>query len=66
MKLNGVLVPLEAGEETGAGVAFTAPGVTMTVRPLGDDADWRSDAELVFALEQGLTVGYRGFWACEI
>ncbi|MBM9593410.1 DUF305 domain-containing protein [Roseitranquillus sediminis] len=65
MKLNGVLVPLEAGEESDGGFAFTAPGVTMTVRPLGEEADWRSDAELVFAMEQGLTVGYRGFWACE-
>jgi len=27
-------------------------------------ADWRSDAELVFRLEQGLSVGYRGFWTC--
>ena len=67
MKLNGVLLPLEAtGEVKATGEQrFITPGVTMTVRPLGDQADWRSDAELVFALEQGLTVGYRGFWVCE-
>jgi hypothetical protein len=41
------------------------PGTTITVRPLGDEADWRSDAELVFELDQGLTVGYRGFYGCE-
>lgn len=66
MKLNGVLAPLEAaGESETGGAVFAAPGTTVTVRPLGEEADWRSDAELVFALEQGLTVGYRGFWACE-
>jgi hypothetical protein len=37
----------------------------MTIRPLGDEANWRSDAGLVFTLDQGLTVGYRGFYACE-
>ncbi|WP_116599005.1 DUF305 domain-containing protein [Primorskyibacter marinus] len=65
MKLNGVLVPLEAGNETENGFGFTAEGVTMTVRPLGDEADWRADAELVFELDQGLSVGYRGFYGCD-
>ncbi|SMC79829.1 DUF305 domain-containing protein [Primorskyibacter flagellatus] len=65
MKLNGVLVPLEAGTETENGFGFTAQGVTVTVRPLGDESDWRADAELVFELDQGLSVGYRGFYKCE-
>jgi hypothetical protein len=60
MKLNGILVPLD---RQGEGV-YTAEGVTVAVRPLGPEADWRADADLVFALEQGLTVGYRGFWSC--
>ncbi|SDY95702.1 hypothetical protein SAMN05444340_1466, partial [Citreimonas salinaria] len=30
----------------------------------GEEADWRSNAEMIFELEQGLTVGYRGFWSC--
>ncbi|MEQ8444289.1 MAG: DUF305 domain-containing protein [Pelagibacterium sp.] len=65
MKLNGVLVPLEAAGDPQAGNAeFSAPGTTITVRPLGDEADWRADAELVFELDQGLTIGYRGFYAC--
>jgi hypothetical protein len=65
MKLNGVLVTLEAaGETDSGGMEFSAPGTTVTVRPLGEEADWRSDAELVFELDQGLTVGYRGFYAC--
>ncbi|MBC7137954.1 MAG: DUF305 domain-containing protein [Defluviimonas sp.] len=66
VKLNGVLIALEAGSEPQEGaVRFAAPGTTVTVRPLGDEADWRADAELVFELDQGLSVGYRGFYACE-
>jgi hypothetical protein len=34
------------------------------VRPLGDEADWRQNAELVFDLDEGLRVGYRGFYDC--
>ncbi|WP_425416860.1 DUF305 domain-containing protein [Oricola indica] len=64
MKLNGVIVPLSGVETEDERIGFEAPGVTMTVRPLGEDANWRSDAELVFALEDGPTVGYRGFYAC--
>lgn len=67
MKLNGVLLPLKSTgtTENAAVKQYAAPGVTMTVQPLGDESELRSDAELVFALEQGLTVGYRGFWACK-
>lgn len=66
MKLNGILVSLQgSGNVEEEGVRLTAPGATMTVRRLGDESTWRSDAELVFALEQGLTVGYRGFWSCQ-
>ena len=61
MKLNGVIIPLQTNGVEGS---LSAAGVTMTVRPLGEDADWRSDAELVFELEQGLKVGYRGFYSC--
>jgi hypothetical protein len=62
MKLNGVIVPLEGGEAEGR---FAASGVTMTVTPLGTEADWRSNAELVFEMEDGPTVGYRGFYTCD-
>ena len=65
MKLNGVLVTLQASGDPQAGAtAFSAPGTTITVRPLGDDADWRANAELIFQLDQGLSVGYRGFYGC--
>lgn len=66
MKLNGILVDLEvAGEPEDGALEFSAPGTSITVRRLGDEADWRQNAELVFELEQGLTVGYRGFYECE-
>jgi hypothetical protein len=65
-KLNGVIIPLEGGASPEAGgSAFGADGLTMTVRSLGDDADWRSDAELVFTLAEGPSVGYRGFLSCD-
>lgn len=60
-KPNGVLLTLDlAGENR-----FAAEGLEMILTPLGEKADWRGDADLVFALEQGLTVGYRGFWTCD-
>ena len=67
MKLNGVLVTLEAdSSDPGEGAAtFAAPGTRVAVRPLGEEADWRQNAELVFELDQGLSVGYRGFYDCE-
>ncbi|MEO4043665.1 DUF6692 family protein [Hoeflea sp. CAU 1731] len=63
MKLNGVIIPLESNGVQGS---LSAQGVRMTVRPLGENADWRSDAELVFQLDQRLSVGYRGFYECGI
>jgi hypothetical protein len=76
MKLNGKLVPLEATEAGGLeslvpGTVMAADGVRMSVRRSPDEGAilggilQRSNAELVFELEQGLTVGYRGFYTCE-
>lgn len=60
VKLNGVLVPLEAAGE----MVFESDGISIRIRPYGDDADWRYDADLTFRLDEGLEVGYRGFWSC--
>ncbi|APZ51105.1 DUF305 domain-containing protein [Salipiger abyssi] len=60
-KFNGVLVGLQS---SGGEPSFTSDGMEVSVRPLGDEADWRGDAELTFALDAGLTAGYRGFWSC--
>lgn len=66
MKLNGVLITLNAtGEPVAGATTFSAPGATVTVRPLGKEADWRQTAELVFEHDQGLRVGYRGFYECD-
>jgi len=65
MNLNGVIVALNgtaAKKDTAA--SWKADGLTMAVRPLGEDADWRSNAELVFSLDDRVAVGYRGFWSC--
>ena len=65
MKLNDVFVSLDASGDPPIGdVNLSAPGAAVTVRSLGDDADWRADAELVFELDQGFAVGYRGFYGC--
>lgn len=65
MKLNGVLVGLEAaGEPQERVAAYSALGTTVTVRPLGNEADWRQNAELVFELDRGFSVGYGGFYRC--
>jgi hypothetical protein len=60
MKLNGVLVALDRQDE---GV-YATDGATVAVRPFWDEADWRANGDLLFRLEQGLEVGYRGFWSC--
>jgi hypothetical protein len=65
VKLNDILVTLNtAGDPQSGNAQFSAPGTTITVRGLGDEADWRANAELVFQLERGLTVGYRGYYTC--
>mgnify|MGYP003632014834 CR=1 FL=1 len=66
MKLNGVLMPLEKSSKANSGgFAFTAPGMTVIINSLGDKSDWRSNAQLVFTLDAGLTAGYRGLWTCQ-
>jgi hypothetical protein len=66
VKLSGVIIPLEAASEIGPdGAALSAPGIEVTVSPLGEEAGWRSNAELVFRLEEGPRAGYRGFYDCE-
>lgn len=65
VKLNGILVALEATDGSRDGAArFAAPGTSISVRTLGEGADWRADAELTFRLDRGLSVGYRGFSTC--
>ncbi|MEQ3750040.1 MAG: DUF305 domain-containing protein [Celeribacter sp.] len=65
VKMNGVLVSMDGQGASGGETEFATDGATARVRALGDDADWRADAELVFTLQAGMTVGYRGFYSCD-
>ncbi len=76
MKLNGALVPLSAADPGGfevllAGPTMVADGVRISVDRIPDEegevenGQRRWPADLVFQLEQGLTVGYRGFYFCD-
>lgn len=75
-KIHGHLVPLTAPETADfqaltSGGDFIAEGVRITVVP-DAEAEWevvadkaqRRQAELHFRLEQGLNVGYRGWYVC--
>lgn len=75
VKLHGRLVELtvqHAGtiDELSAGATFTAQGITLTVTPdreEGSEADEnqrRWPANLLFELDQGLRVGYHGWYTC--
>lgn len=72
VKVHGALVVLEPRSDSGlgalkAGARLSADGLRLAVTPLGEaEADARvREAELQFALQQGLEVGYRGFYACD-
>ncbi len=77
IKLSGTLIELQSDEAIDQaaladGARFTADGVDVSVTPIAG-ADWtdtenslrRSEAEMKFHLERGLTVGYRGFLDCK-
>jgi hypothetical protein len=73
MKLNGALIPLRAPSpdalRPGGGAEMTADRVTMTVIPApGEPVEAPGErelrADLVFALVEAQTVGYRGFYRC--
>ncbi|MFT6533864.1 MAG: hypothetical protein ACJASC_003429 [Limimaricola cinnabarinus] len=78
IKLSGTLISLAADtavavDSLNDGARFTAEGTEITVTP-DPEADWteenpglrRADAEMVFHLDRGLTVGYRGFLDCAV
>ncbi|MFU8815221.1 MAG: DUF305 domain-containing protein [Pseudomonadales bacterium] len=75
MKLNGKLVALHGQSQGGfealaAGAAMAADGLRVSVAPVADaeaqedNGTTRRRADLMFELEQGRTVGYRGFYRC--
>jgi hypothetical protein len=70
MKMNGVLVALEGGAAADGGAAlFGTEGAAVALRrledaPAADDAGGWQPADLVFDLDAGLRVGYRGAFGC--
>jgi hypothetical protein len=66
MKLSGRIVPLAEMPGTGQGTLpgdgriFRAEGLRLEIVPRDED----DTADLRFTLSDGLTVGYRGEWAC--
>ncbi|MBN9890300.1 DUF305 domain-containing protein [Salipiger abyssi] len=58
VKLNGIILPLSAGDTERA---YGTEGLEMTVEPV---EGWRSDSQLTFRLEPGPEAIYRGFWSC--
>jgi hypothetical protein len=62
IKLNGVIVALQRRNDARI---LAAQGAGIEIRTLEDDVDRRGNAELVFTLDAGLTVGYRGVYSCE-
>lgn len=74
-KIHGRLVEVQAQgvaskSELVDGGVFAADGMTLEVRPdpvaegQSEDPTGRRPADLVFELEQGLHVGYRGWYEC--
>ena len=70
LKIGGQLVQLEqAGTATELGIGFSADGLALQITPVpgeeASDAPGEVDADLFFVLDEGLTVGYRGYWSCD-
>lgn len=59
---NGVIIGLQGNGGEGS---LSTDGMSVAVAPLGENADWRSNAMITFKLDQGLEAGYRGFLECD-
>ena len=73
VKIHGRLVALQSDATTADALAgpitFQTEGMQLTVRPLEDkprvrNGESRQKAEMHFEIEDGLTVGYRGWYSC--
>ena len=73
IKLHGKLVELRATsshDSPKSGITLHGGGITTVVTPVagagveGDDGAQRTQADMRFMLDQGLSVGYRGFYTC--
>ncbi|MAM88311.1 MAG: hypothetical protein CME36_13490 [unclassified Hahellaceae] len=70
MKLHGRLVVVSTQDMHGPdslanGAAFSAEGLRATVRPERKASSKHRVADMTFELDQGLLVGYRGWYSCD-
>ncbi|BAP79898.1 V-type H(+)-translocating pyrophosphatase [Pseudomonas sp. MT-1] len=68
VKVHGRLVKLAAQRADAGGFALSADGMSVKIQPAdaGDEARPTElrEADMLFELEQGLRVGYRGWYRC--
>lgn len=68
MKVHGLLVKLAAQRAEAGGFALSTDGMSVSIKPAeiaGDPMPAKlTEADMVFELEQGLRVGYRGWYRC--
>lgn len=69
VKLHSRLVEVRAQSVTGVeslaqGATFRTEGLSITIEPEGDAFAERTSANMKFQLDQGLLVGYRGWYDC--
>lgn len=68
MKVHGRLVKLAAQRAEAGGFALSTDGMSVSIQPAANAGDAMptelAEADMVFELEQGLRVGYRGWYRC--
>lgn len=68
VKIHGRLVKLAAQRAEAGGFALSGDGMSVAIEPAAAADDARPtelrEADMLFELEQGLRVGYRGWYRC--
>jgi hypothetical protein len=68
VKVHGRLVKLAAQRAKAGGFALSADGMSVSIEPAAAAGDAMPtelrEADMLFELEQGLRVGYRGWYRC--
>ncbi len=68
VKIHGRLVKLAGREAEVGGFTLSGDGMSVRIEPAGEGGDSRPaeqrEADMQFELEQGLHVGYRGWYRC--
>lgn len=69
MKIHGRLVKLAAQRSEAGEFVLSEEGMSVQIKPVTTDGDARPieerKADMLFELEQGLRVGYSGWFRCD-